>query len=44
MSVRRDHRDVSKERLHECQLGEITGRSVRRDYREVSKERSQGCQ
>jgi len=44
MSVRRDRRDVSKEEVHGCQLGEITGRSVRRDCKDVSKERSQGCQ
>jgi len=38
MSVRRDHRDVSKERLHGCQLGGITGGSVRRDCMDVSQE------
>jgi len=44
MSVRRDSRDVSKEGVHVCQLGEIAGRSVRRGCKDVSKERSQGCQ
>ena len=39
MSVRRDRRDISKERLHGCQSGGITGGSVRRDRRDVSKER-----